>query len=215
MDWLGKDHVLFLTGVPECEPGDLARLIEPLGLKGSITTRYDLAEREIRRLLHEKGISYLWHLVKLQEDILPRTSDLPALLTVLQHMLRRIAPTEELVVVDRYLLPQGCPECLDTLTCLISPISDSVSRIILVTGKKHDEELLNDLQTALKHRNSEVVHRVSENFHDRFWIADRARGLFVGTSPNGLGKRYALADYMAEDDVKTIIEALSAEGLLP
>jgi hypothetical protein len=34
----------------------------------------------------------------------------------------------------------------------------------------------------------------SSEFHDRFWIADGARGLFVG---NGLGKRYALADYLS------------------
>lgn len=215
MDWLGKDHILFLTGVPACEPGDLARLLEPLGLKGSITTRYDLAEREIKRLLLEKGISYLWHLVELQEDILPRTADVPALLRILQNMLRRIAPTEELIIVDRYLLPKACPDCLDTLNGLISPISDSVSRIVLVTRKEHDSGLLSDLRTALKNRKCEVLHGVSENFHDRFWIADRSRGLFVGTSPNGPGKRYALADYMVQDDVRTIIEALSVGGLLP
>jgi hypothetical protein len=205
----------FLTGVPECDPGDLARLVEPLGLKGSITTRYALAESEIRRLVLERGISYLWRRVKLQEDILPRTADLPALLAVLENMLRRIAPTEELIVVDRYLLPKACPDCLDNLTFLISPILNGVSRVVLVTRKEYDEALLNDLRAAFKKRRCEVLHRISDNFHDRFWIADHARGLFVGTSPNGLGKRYALADYMAEDDVRTIVEALSGEGLLP
>jgi hypothetical protein len=162
MDWLGKDHVLLLTGIPKCEPGDLARLVEPLGLKGSITTRYDLAEREIKRLLIEEGVSYLWQLVKLQEDILPRTPDLPALLAVLRNMLHRIRPTEELIIVDRFLLPRACPDCLDTLTYLISPIPDSVSRIVLVTRKEYDEQLLNDLRTALKDRKCEVVHAVSE-----------------------------------------------------
>ena len=130
-DWLGKDHVLFLTGVPACEPGELARLIEPYGLTGSITTRQALAEREIKRLIAEKGVSYLWQLLTLREDVLPRTVDQLALVAVLQRMLGQIAPTEELVIVDRYLLPKGCPDCLDTLTALISPLSENVSRIVL------------------------------------------------------------------------------------
>jgi hypothetical protein len=103
-DWLGKDDVLFLTGVdelPECEPQDVSRLLEPLGLKVSITTRCALAEGEIKRLLFEKGVSYLWQLSKLREDVLPRTPHVPALLSVLRNMIRRIAPTEELIIVDR------------------------------------------------------------------------------------------------------------------
>ena len=76
--------------------------------------------------------------------------------------------------------------------------------------------MLIDLRRQLGRTEREIklVLRTSENFHDRFWIADRSRGLFVGTSPNGIGKRYALADYMDADDVKTIVDALALERLL-
>jgi hypothetical protein len=215
MDWIGQDHVLFLTGVPQCEPNDLARLVETVGLRASITTRYQLVEHEIKHLLLEKGVSYLWQLVNFREDVLPRTPDRPALLRVLVGMLGRIAPTEELVIVDRYLLPKGCTDCLNTLAGLIAPILPSGARIVLVTSQQCDAGLVDGLRERLKDSKGEVELRISENFHDRFWIADRSRGLFVGTSLNGLGKRYALADYMDEDDVKVIVDALSGEGLLP
>lgn len=215
MDWIGKDHVVFLSGVPACEPGDLARLVESVGLRALITTRYQLAESEIKRLLLEEGISYLWQLVDLREDVLPRTPDRPALLRVLSGMLGRIAPTEELLIVDRYLFPNACADCVDTLSNLLEPIIPGGARVVLVTSKQCDAGLVRGLQERLKKSKVHVELRISENFHDRFWIADRSRGLFVGTSLNGLGKRYALADYMDENDVKEIVEALSVEGLLP
>jgi hypothetical protein len=55
---------------------------------------------------------------------------------------------------------------------------------------------------------------VSEKFHDRFWLADGARGLVVGTSLNGLGKRYALVDFMQPSDVRDVVQALKTEGFL-
>jgi hypothetical protein len=215
MDWIGQDHVVFLTGIPQCEPSDLARLVETVGLRASIATRYQLVEHEIKQLLLEKGISYLWQLVNLREDVLPRTPDRPALLKVLAGMLGRIAPTNELIIVDRYILPKTCTDCLDTLTSLLSPILPSGARIVLVTSKQCDAGLVTGLRERFKDSNRQVELRISENFHDRFWIADRSRGLFVGTSLNGLGIRYALADYMDESDAKAIVEALSVEGLLP
>jgi hypothetical protein len=215
MDWIGQDHVVFLTGVPRCEPGDLARLVETVGLSAKIATRYSLVEHEIKQLLLEKGVSYLWQLANFQEDALPRTPDRPALLRVLGGMLRQIAPTEELTIVDRYLFPKGCSECLDMLTSLLSPVLPGGARLVLVTSRNCDAGLVTGLRERCKISKVEVDLRLSENFHDRFWIADRIRGLFVGTSLNGLGKRYALADYIAEDDVKAIVETLAVEGLLP
>jgi hypothetical protein len=103
---------------------------------------------------------------------------------------------------------------LDNLISVLAPILDIVTRIAVVTSQKHDARLFGELRDFLKIRKCEVLLRTSESFHDRFWIADRARGLFVGTSLNGIGKRYALADYMDEADVRTIVEALSTEGLL-
>ena len=47
-------------------------------------------------------------------------------------------------------------------------------------------------------------------FHDRFWIFHSEKltdccGLFVGTSINGLAKKYALIEYLSEKDCIDII----------
>jgi hypothetical protein len=39
-----------------------------------------------------------------------------------------------------------------------------------------------------------VQTKYTNVFHDRFWIADEERGLFIGTSLNGIGHRYAVSD---------------------
>jgi hypothetical protein len=88
--------------------------------------------------------------------------------------------------------------------------------LILVTSPNYDLQLLTDLsaQVSPPGSNCQIVHRISNTFHDRFWIADWQRGLFIGTSLNGIGLRYALADYMHENDVRDIVAALVSEGLL-
>ena len=36
--------------------------------------------------------------------------------------------------------------------------------------------------------------------NDRFWIGDQTRGIVIGTSLTGLGNRYALMDYISDQD---------------
>jgi hypothetical protein len=56
--------------------------------------------------------------------------------------------------------------------------------------------------------------KMTDDFHDRFWIADKAKGLFVGTSLNGIGKKYALVDVMRDEDTATIVKELRRVNLL-
>ena len=60
-----------------------------------------------------------------------------------------------------------------------------------------------------------LQHSICNRYHDRFWITStRSEGLVVGTSLNGLGKRYALVDKLAADDVHSIVSSLSQEGVI-
>lgn len=45
----------------------------------------------------------------------------------------------------------------------------------------------------------------SNDFHDRFWIADRARGLVIGTSLNKIGSRIFFVDQLSGSDVKAVL----------
>jgi hypothetical protein len=210
-------ELLCLKGASEFDPVELTEAVKPLGFTAYTTTRFDVVEQEVKRLIVEKGVSYVWNLIHLMEAIMPPTTDVPALVTVLQGMLRRLEPTAEFVVVDPYLLPTNPPSAyLGTLKVVLEPIVRAVESLTLVTGDRFGEQLVRALGTWVLTANPScrLTHRTSNDFHDRFWIADRERGLFVGTSLNGIGVRYALADYMQPDDVKKIVAALNASGLI-
>lgn len=215
---LDSGQVILLKGRDEFDPVELIRVLEPLGFEPFITTRAELAEAEVRRILLERGISSIWQTVIFQEALLPRSRDVSALVAILREMLERLAPESEFVVVDRYLLPkEPCPsDYLDTLVQVLEPAARRVKNLLVVTSKRHNARLRHALEQRLKalSQGCRFRHCCSESFHDRFWIADRARGLFLGTSLNGLGSRYALVDKLAADDVREIVAALESEGLL-
>ena len=54
----------------------------------------------------------------------------------------------------------------------------------------------------------EIKIKYSYDFHDRFWIADRKKGFYTGTSINGIGKRISLINLLSEEDVEIIIDEL-------
>jgi hypothetical protein len=210
---LHNDEVICLTG-PSFDPGELYRAIAPLGLEAHLTTRFALAEQEVKRLVSENGVSYVWRLVRLQAAVMPPTKSVPTLIVLLGAMIGRLAPTEDFIIVDRFLLPmRRSSDYFDLLCTALEPIVHQVRLLTLVTGKEHDPDLLAILRERLAHERTraKIVHHVSEKFHDRFWIADRSRGLFVGTSFNGIGVRYALVDYMEASDVADIVAALAME----
>lgn len=51
--------------------------------------------------------------------------------------------------------------------------------------------------------------RRSDDFHDRFWIADRARGVVVGASLDGLGSKLFFIDELKRSDASSIMEELA------
>jgi hypothetical protein len=214
---LRDDDMIALTGATEFDLEALLAAVEPLGFELRIGKRFDLVASELKRLVAEKGISYVWQLVRLQEAVLAPTQNVPAIVTLLSAMLSRLAPTQGFVIVDRFLLPKSkSSDYLNTLVSLIEPICRAVSQLILITSRNYDRQLLTNFiaQVSPLGSNCQISHRISDTFHDRFWIADRQRGLFIGTSLNGIGSRYALADYMHKNDVRDIVAALVSEGLL-
>lgn len=215
---LREDELLLIQGPKTFDHQELRRAIEPLGFEAFLTTRFKAAQNELKQLILENGVSYVWRLVRLQEAVLPPGPvERPELLKLLDGMLTKLAPTQEFAIVDFYLLPKRTPPSyLPELLSLLEPIARTVMRLVLITSGKYDTQLLKNLQTALMRRcpSCQLIHKVSGRYHDRFWIADQARALFIGTSFNGVGRRYALVDYMAETDVMAVVSDLKSNGLL-
>lgn len=216
---LRDDDFLLLRGPDSFQPEELTKALAPLGFSAYLESRFSIVEAELKQLVLDQGVSYVWRLVQLREAVLPPgpRADRAPLLKLLDGMIRRLNATRDFLIIDPYLLPSGAPlTYLAELLSLVEPVAKQVTRLLLVTSKGFDAQLLRDFRISIAAicPTCSVSHVVSDRYHDRFWIADQARGLFVGTSLNGIGCRYAVADYLEPRDAREIVDDLKSNGLL-
>jgi len=168
--------------------------------------------------LRKDGVTKTLSIELAVHEILAPTTPLPILIKTLREMLSSLSLRESLIVIDAYIFPKGAKsdEYLSLLVAVVEPFLDGLNSIKFVTKSNYSRPLAKKVEKALKDRNSDVDFSVttSNHYHDRFWICDERKGLFVGTSLNGIGKRYALVDFMREEDVLEIIESLKQDSLL-
>lgn len=181
---------------------------------GEVEAR-DEAARRLRRFGATKVLGMA---APIEEALLRRGAAFSTIATVVNGMLRQLQPTpNELVIVDHYFFARSKDAPLaDLVDELWAGIVEHVSSIIVVAKRDSDPALVSVVKAKAEARKKGVAfaHMPSEEFHDRFWIVDRAKGLLVGTSVNGLGKKYAVADYLDDADVAELCAELKALGLL-
>lgn len=170
-------------------------------------------------LIKKLGPTAVMQMGLLQEALLPPGSNKPQLVTEIQSMLDKLKPSQELVIIDRYIFPQENrrdPNYADIVVDVLKNVVKGLSKLIFITSGDYDVRLSQDIQNRLKQQNENLVVEVKNTdvFHDRFWIADRKEGMVVGTSLNGIGKKYFLIDYLEEQDVRDIVQAAIGKGLI-
>src|SRR4030042_2650101 len=173
---------------------------------------------EVQDMLQREGPTYIMSLRVLREEILPVTnrkdaSSLGLLIDTLRNKLLQLSPSESLTIVDGYLFATNIKNQAEYLTLFEQIVNSVIGKIKLVrfvTLPSYNDELYKKTVTLLENMNPHisVEHSKSEYFHDRFWIADDQRGIFVGTSLNGLGNKYALVDNIRDSDTNSIVEEL-------
>ena len=175
-----------------------------------------------QKLIMEKGIRYILSLERLQEAVLPKIGSIEErdlLVKVLSNYLQALSPSKDLTIVDQYFFrvkPSDRAEYIGTFREIFGLVIPKVAMVRFITKPDHDRALYQDIKSVLVDLNPEinVVHKMTNDFHDRFWIADEVKGLFVGTSLNGIGRKYALADFMEDEDTATIVKELRRASLI-
>lgn len=118
------------------------------------------------------------------------------------------------MITDPFLFPPtpklGPDEYSKHLTALIAPILQQGADLKLVVNKQANREVERKVCAGLRDRVPDVTTHVyrSDDFHDRFWVADRSRGVVVGASLNGLGGKLFLVDSLKPSDAAAIVETL-------
>jgi len=168
-------------------------------------------------LIKKLGPTALMQMVPLQEKLVQPTPNKSVIVANIQSMLDKLKPSQELVIIDGYIFPQKHdPDYADTVVDVLENVVKGLSKLIFITSRKYDVLLYQDIQNRLKQQNQNIVVDIcfTDDFHDRFWIADRKKGMSVGTSLNRIGKKYFLVDYLEDQDVQDIVQAAISEGLI-
>ncbi len=179
---------------------------------------------ECQKLIRSQGASNTLSSRRLAQLLLSKVDvsnekNYNRLVGTLRRMLITLAPSRHLILLDNYIFAESITDkqgYLGMFKDIFGPIVGSVKEVRFVTLPKHDDSLYQDVTHLLKSLNPQLLVSCSttRDFHDRFWIADEARGLIVGTSLNGIGKRYSVVDNLSDEDTKEIVDVLKRHNLL-
>lgn len=167
------------------------------------------------------GFSSLVRRMPLLEALVPPGAQKTAIVSILVGYLSTIGVADELVIVDPYFYASQTPadpSYPTTVASILAPFAASLSSVKVVTlPKKVDLSVKAAVDAEIVKLNPSiaVTHTTSDEYHDRFWISSkRSAGVLVGTSVNGLGKRYAIVDRLESVDVTDIVASLTARSLI-
>lgn len=129
-----------------------------------------------------------------------------------------IQDNDELIIIDPFLFaPTTDTNYRGLIVAILSHFAQKLGMIrTIVHPNKIDITLRGAVESNLKALNSSLLftHQTSLDYHDRFWIAGRSRGILTGSSLNGLGKKYALIDRLKDKDVTDILNSLVSAALI-
>lgn len=177
------------------------------------------AEKEWKEWLTKTGLTESYTPPKYREAIGTPYNNQIEIKSLIQQYLDNVVTTDRLLIVDRYIFPQNADSAYaDYLMDIIGKYIPKLGEIIFITSAdKHNSAMMSHIYNSIKeiNPNIDIDFRFTDLFHDRFWISNyNGKGLLMGSSLNGYGKKYALIDYLNIPDVREVISELNLQGLL-
>ena len=167
---------------------------------------YALSDEILEHIL-ENGLSSLYHFSVLLEDVISPKVDIDEIEEIILKFILKLDGVKKLAIIDPYFFA-GKPnqKHVRMFERFINCISSELNEIVFFTNN-----IIDNKRAILEVIPSNIVHNciVSDVIHDRFWIdVDNYKGIVIGTSFNGIGKKLALIDFLKETDAKEIIDTL-------
>lgn len=110
-----------------------------------------------------------------------------------------------LIIIDPYIF---CRTSSDSYQRLLEKIlkDSNYASLKIITDKAHfDKDFFEKIKLAV---NKAIEILFSDEFHDRFWIANGNKGFISGASLNGVGKKYSLINMLEDKDVADIMDII-------
>lgn len=173
--------------------------------------RAEYSLEQVQAQLVDRGPGSFLNLTWLQEDVSPKEPP-PTAEQRMADRLSKLAPTKELIITDPFLFTRSRKQDSKVYAAsvgnIIAPaLAKDLHITAIVTPSQNDETVRSAVLEELRARGEDLRISVveSEDFHDRFWIADRARGLVIGTSLNKIGGRIFFVDELSKKDVAAVL----------
>ncbi|WBM80187.1 hypothetical protein KIV56_00940 [Cryobacterium breve] len=203
---------------PELDVEDIVKIAGIAHESGQRMLMVDpgLSIEEIKGRLATHGPSYFMDQVRFQEDISPLASPKTAERFIAER-LSLLAPANELIVTDPFLFTSSrakdADEYSDVVARVLNPLLTRASILRVIVSQKNSADAVALLvKEKLNQKNPflgiEVTY--SEDFHDRFWIADRERGIIMGTSLNKIGGKIFFVDALSNGDIRAVLKEVDS-----
>lgn len=116
----------------------------------------------------------------------------------------------ELIIIDPYLFATDEMDYCKLLSDIIQ--KSNPKEVIVITDKTHCKD--SSLQSVESNIKMHIDLKYSSDFHDRFWIVKRTKGICTGTSLNGIGKRISIINEIPDEDIKDLVKELYDQNLI-
>ncbi|NTW41675.1 MAG: hypothetical protein HGA44_17655 [Cellulomonadaceae bacterium] len=172
---------------------------------------------EIRRRLWQHGPSYFLGMRALQEDVFGPRDQLLDVHEAVMNRLQSLRPARELVITDPYIFTSSrkrdagayAADAAAHIRAALGGADPSILRFV-AAYRSSDEEVREALALELGVKGNDLRVTWSEDFHDRFWIADGERGIIVGASLNKIGSKIFFVDTLSDADVAAVVNEVDA-----
>ncbi|MBB1269124.1 hypothetical protein [Shewanella sp. SR44-3] len=148
------------------------------------------------------------------DDITTPSMHIDDIELVFHKFVMTLKPIKTLIIIDPYFYPKisDIDEISKKFIGLISPIINDLKKIIVISNGNNKFSIDGYISKLHEvNQNLEVNNHFSNDFHDRFWLnAVENKGIVVGTSVNGIGKKISLVDSLASSDVEQVLKELSS-----
>ncbi|WBA10276.1 hypothetical protein [Salinivibrio kushneri] len=211
---------LYLSISKKSEDDDLLNFIGEL-FKHKINEKYTFSivsdpiyyfRNKIIDHVVSNGFDSLLRYSVVMDDVTTPSMHFDDIENVFHRFVERLNPADELIIIDPYFYPkqEQLEDIANKFISLISPIYSSLKNITVVSNG-NNKSVSSKFHAYLKRSNSGLLVKdiITNEFHDRFWINPvNQKGLIVGTSINGIGKKISLVDKLRDEDVELILNEL-------
>lgn len=167
----------------------------------------DALRESIRDHIVEHGMSSLFHGHITCDALTHPGFTFDQIEDIVIGVMAKLDGVEHLLIVDGYFYDEK-PEALRLLEKIVRCLGSRLQRVTLITHGKRlaarpmMHRIFRSVAPSLR-----IDDVISEDFHDRYWIdVGRTKGVIVGTSLNGIGKKVAMIDHASFADTRDVIE---------